>query len=204
MDVLIATLQGVAFEATTSGHAGQVKLFEHLCGLIRALSSFPPESITTYRTHIEKALKDLVLGEFGSKESSMTVPFLELIRDAFHLLYAQTDSRDMLGIAGEFQDTIMKKKSTPSTQAACLFALSGITRAKGKVLWGHLADTVLIAETTLTPRSKQALMKIASLAVSSVSSVTASSPALRIAAVDTLIDGLVGPENLVNRIGKQP
>ena len=48
-------VQGVAFEATTSGHAGQVKLFEQLCGLIRALSSFPPESITTYRTHIENA-----------------------------------------------------------------------------------------------------------------------------------------------------
>lgn len=193
MEVLLATFQGLSAISDAS-HAHQVKLFEQLNVLARTLETLPAQELQANVMHIEKALKDLVFSEFATQANVMTWPFFQLVRHCFSCLYRHNDSRDMLLVAGEFLDAMVKTKLAPSTQAACLASLGGIFSVRGKALLGHLPEALMVVDSLLNSSSKQTLMKIASLAVSNVSQVasTSTSPNVRAVGVYMVVDAVVG------------
>jgi len=127
---------------SSNAHSTQVKTFRLLNELHDIIEEIELEGLKGVQPTVEKALKEILRGHFTGSSLSPTV--YKLIGRIWVILFNQGDTRNLLGVAGDLQDTFTGKSPlSVQGKTAVLYCLGEIcTTKKARILSGHLRETV--------------------------------------------------------------
>ena len=144
-ELAAAVSDGCKDKKVTSVHSVQVRTFHALQAIVISLGDIGHKYLkqTGVQPKIEKLLYDIVLTDaFAS--TFLTSVLRRLVGKCWAKLFSQGDIRELLPLAGKLQSFVGSKgKSTRSLLAAytCLECVAS-DQNHGRVLAGHLPDTV--------------------------------------------------------------